>query len=105
MKTIELRVVKIESNEDVARTGFELRYRTEFLRLVSTFSQGLTIDEQRRMVKLNKKLRHADEVSTILLEDAEWEILKQNVLSAKFTFFAEELIEMADSVINAEDES
>jgi len=103
MRKIELRVVPILSNEEIAKTGFELKYRLEFLRLVSTFPQGAGIEEQRRLIKLNKKLRKASDTDAIVLEDAEWETLKQNLSTAKFNFFAEELVEMADSVINAED--
>ena len=69
--------------------------------------RGATIDEIRKTIPVLDKfeqVKYPDTGDTeIVLEDAEYDILKDRVETARFTRIDSELIEMVDAINDAED--
>ena len=100
MKYIQLKDVEIE-NEALTKTTFS--YRGHLLVMCQSFPEGATIDVMKKYVKLNSKLKTAENDSLLALEDAEHELLLGKLRQQKFSFFAQELIDFYDAIEKAAD--
>jgi len=101
MKVIQLIVTSL-SNSNVP-ADFELAYKKEFLRLVEIMPEGVIASQMGAHIKVAQKLQSAPPDGKLFLEDAEWELLKNKVTSAKWNFVAPEIVAMVEAVEKAEE--
>lgn len=100
MKRINLKICTV--NNSAAPAGFELNYKREYLQLLEVAPDGVTVSEMAKMIRVIKRLKEAPDSGSILLEDADWQTLRERVESAKFQFVAAEIVELVENVTNAE---
>lgn len=101
MKSIQLKTTAVTNSSLPA--GIELSYKKEYLNMLEIAPEGITIGEMGDLIKVIDKLRAADDTGTITLENSEWSALKARVENAKFSFVAQELVDMVSAVTNAAD--
>lgn len=99
MKRIKL--IKTEIRNTRVPKDFVLDYRTEFLTMIETVPEGMTVSQMGVAIKIADKLHNPDR-DHIYLEDAEWEYLRSKASSWKFGIIAPEIVAMVAAVENAE---
>jgi len=93
MRRIELKTVHV--NDQPAYYGDWIR---DILSVASDPRAGMTVDEMRRVLPIFTKLEN-DPIFA-LLEDSEWQTLKERVKNYKFARFTPEIIQFADYIEN-----
>ncbi len=99
MKQIPLITTPITNSQ--APEGFSLDYRREFLRLIETAAEGLTVTQMAVAIKIAAKLQNAPG-GALYLEDAEWEYLRAKLAASRWNFAAPEIIAMVEAVEKAQ---
>ncbi len=100
MKRINLKICTV--NNSAVPAGFELNYRREYLQLLEVAPDGVTVSEMAKLIRVIDRLKIAEDSGSILLEDADWQTLRERVEAAKFQFVAAEIVELVENVTNAE---
>jgi hypothetical protein len=80
----------------------ELDYRTQLRGFIAEPPGGATIDEQRRIRRVDEALEKAED--SVLLEDADHETLCKILNEIKFKVYSKEILAMLESVLDAPNE-
>lgn len=102
MKKIPLLTVSISNNS--VSGEFRLSYRQEFLQVLETIPEGVTVSQMSNLLQIVKKFNDV-EGDFLYLTDSEWTTLRDRLASAKFTIVAPEIVAMVEAVQNAKDEN
>lgn len=99
MKKVELKVIEGQIFVQGKNQEFLTDYKDQLLNLVGQQEQGMTLADMHKINKVFDKLEEAKCPGFMLLEDAEFELVKARCENPKFVVFSKDLMIMCDEII------
>lgn len=100
MKRIILKTVKLTNSQ--LPEDFEFDYKKELLQIIEIVPEGVTTSQMASALKIQAKLRNANE--SFYLEDADWQWLNSKVAAHKWRLIASEIIDFVKAISDAPEE-
>ena len=97
-----VRLIETPVTNSAAGDQFRLNYKKEFLAMVEIVPEGMTTSQMGSAIKIGETLRKTSLDSLLILEDADWEYLRQRAEAHRFSLVCPEVVAMVDAIKNAE---